>query len=68
MPAHPEIAETERAAMRKIQRRLLPFISLLYFTAFLDRANVAYGHMTMALDLGFSEWVFGLAPMSEAAS
>jgi MFS transporter, ACS family, tartrate transporter len=60
MPAHPEIAEIERAAMRKIHRRLLSFISLLYFTAFLDRANVAYGHMTMALDLGFSEWVFGL--------
>jgi ACS family tartrate transporter-like MFS transporter len=46
--------------MRKIRRRVLPYISLLYFTALLDRANVAYGRLTMAPDLGFSEWVFGL--------
>src|SRR5215467_3078055 len=50
----------ERRAIRKIQRRILPFISLLYFIAFLDRANVAYSRLTMAPELGFSEWVFGL--------
>lgn len=50
----------ERSVMQKIRRRILLFISLLYFTAFLDRANVAYARLTMAPELGFSEWVFGL--------
>ena len=55
-----EATALERTTMRKIRLRILPFVSLLYFTAFLDRANVAYGRLTMAPDLGFSEWVFGL--------
>jgi MFS transporter, ACS family, tartrate transporter len=46
--------------MQKVRRRILLFISLLYFIAFLDRANVAYSRLTMAPELGFSEWVFGL--------
>jgi MFS transporter, ACS family, tartrate transporter len=45
--------------MRKIRLRILPFLSSLYFIAFLDRANVAYVKLTMAQDLGFSEWVYG---------
>src|ERR1035437_9117200 len=60
MPVLAETTEVELGTMRKIRRRVLPYISLLYFTAFLDRANVAYGRLTMAPDLGFSEWVFGL--------
>lgn len=59
MPVLAKIDDVERATMRKVRRRVLPFISLLYFIAFLDRANVAYGRLTMAPDLGFSEWVFG---------
>jgi ACS family tartrate transporter-like MFS transporter len=49
----------EESAMRKIRRRILPFLSTIYFIAFLDRANVAYAKLTMAQDLGFSEWVYG---------
>jgi hypothetical protein len=36
-----------------------PFLSPLYFIAFLDWANVAYAKLAMAQDLGFSEWVYG---------
>jgi MFS family permease len=45
--------------MRKIRLRILPFLAILYFVSFLDRANVAYAKLTMAPDLGFSEWVYG---------
>ena len=60
MLALDQTMKLEHGTMRKIRRRVLPFVSLMYFTAFLDRANVAYGRLTMAPDLGFSEWVFGL--------
>ena len=44
---------------RKIARRLLPFLCLLYFSAYLDRANVAFAKLTMTADLHFSEAVYG---------
>ena len=44
---------------RKIAWRILPFVFVLYIIAYLDRANVAYGKMTMMADRGFSESVFG---------
>ena len=48
------------SARRKIARRILPFVFLLYVTAYLDRANVAYANLPMRAALGFSEAVFGL--------
>lgn len=45
---------------RKIFRRVLPFIFVLYIIAYLDRANVSFAKMDMAADLGFSEAVYGL--------
>jgi D-galactonate transporter len=45
---------------RRIIRRLLPFLWLLYFIAYLDRVNVAYAALEMTRDLGFSDRVFGL--------
>lgn len=45
---------------RKIYRRLIPFLFLLYVIAFLDRANVAFAKLSMSADMGFSEAVFGL--------
>src|ERR1700730_8613595 len=44
---------------RKIAWRILPFVFVLYITASLDRANVAYAKITMMADQGFSEAVFG---------
>jgi len=49
----------ESTAMRKIRRRILPFVFILYVVAFLDRANVAYAKLEMSKQLGFSEAVYG---------
>ena len=46
---------------RKIARRLVPFLILLYLVAFLDRVNVSFAALTMNRDLGISEALFGLA-------
>jgi MFS transporter, ACS family, tartrate transporter len=50
----------ERAAVRKIAVRLLPYLFLLYIVAFLDRVNVSFAGLDMTRDLGFSDRVFGL--------
>ena len=39
--------------------RLVPFICLLYFIAFIDRVNIGFAALTMNKDLGFSSAVFG---------
>jgi ACS family tartrate transporter-like MFS transporter len=44
---------------RKITRRLLPFLFLLYITAYLDRVNVSFAGLEMTRELGFSNEVFG---------
>ena len=49
----------EQATMRKVAWRLVPFICLLYFIAFIDRVNIGFASLTMNKDLGFSSSVFG---------
>jgi ACS family tartrate transporter-like MFS transporter len=51
------VAERTR---RRINRRLLPFLFLLYIIAFLDRINVSFAGLDMTRELGFSDRVFGL--------
>ena len=46
-------------ARRKIARRLLPFLFLIYMTAFIDRVNVGFAGLDMTRELGFSNQVFG---------
>ena len=46
-------AELEKRAMRKISLRIVPFIMLLYFIAFIDRVNIGFAALTMNKDLGF---------------
>src|SRR5882724_4941650 len=48
------------ATRRKVARRLLPFLFVLYIIAYLDRANVGFAKLAMTADLSFSEQVFGL--------
>src|SRR5881296_2754030 len=50
------IAERTR---RRITRRLMPFLFLLYIVAYLDRVNVSYAGLEMTRELGFSNEVFG---------
>ncbi len=55
-----EVPAIEFRARRRIMRRLLPFLWLLYVIGFLDRVNVAYAALQMTHDLHFSDRVFGL--------
>jgi MFS family permease len=46
-------------ASRKIVRRLIPFLMLCYFVAYLDRVNVGFAALTMNADLGLTAEMFG---------
>src|SRR6266403_3882689 len=46
-------------ARKRINRRLIPFLFLLYIVAFLDRINVSFAGLEMTRELGFSNEVFG---------
>src|SRR5437868_13091262 len=50
---------TAARAHRKITRRLIPFLILLYITAYLDRVNVSFAGLEMTRELKFSNEVFG---------
>jgi MFS transporter, ACS family, tartrate transporter len=56
----PEVSALERATMRHITLRLVPFLMLCYFFALLDRVNVGFASLQMNKDLGLSAAVFGL--------
>ncbi|HIN55417.1 MAG TPA: MFS transporter [Acinetobacter pittii] len=49
-----------KSAYRKIAFRLMPFLMLCYFCAYLDRVNVGFAKLQMMSDLQFSEAVYGL--------
>jgi ACS family tartrate transporter-like MFS transporter len=53
-------AELEKRVLRKITLRIVPFVMLLYFIAFIDRVNIGFAALTMNKELGFSPTVFGL--------
>jgi len=46
-------------ARRKIALRLIPFLFLLYITAFVDRVNVGFAGLDMTRELHFSNEAFG---------
>src|SRR5580698_8972375 len=53
--------ESMQPLYRKISRRLVPFLILLYLVAFLDRVNISFAALTMNRDLGISETLYGFA-------
>ncbi|WP_213033178.1 MFS transporter [Acinetobacter lactucae] len=53
-------AVVRKSAYRKIAFRLMPFLMLCYFCAYLDRVNVGFAKLQMMSDLQFSEAVYGL--------
>jgi ACS family tartrate transporter-like MFS transporter len=50
----------EARAIRRITWRLIPFLMLLYFVAFLDRINVGFAALTMNKEIGLTAQMFGL--------
>jgi ACS family tartrate transporter-like MFS transporter len=55
----PSETDAATAARRKAARRLLPFLMLCYFCAYLDRVNVSFAALTMNRDLGLSAAAYG---------
>src|ERR1700687_63701 len=53
----PTLAERTR---RHVDRRLMPFVFLLFVISYLDRVNVGFAGLQMTRELGFSNYVFGL--------
>jgi len=46
-------------ATRRVRRRLIPFLALLYFVAYLDRVNVGFAALQMNAALGLSPLDYG---------
>jgi MFS transporter, ACS family, tartrate transporter len=52
-----EIAARTR---RRVTRRLMPFLMLVYLFAYIDRANLSVAKLQMQGDLGFNDAIIGL--------
>jgi MFS transporter, ACS family, tartrate transporter len=52
-------ASLERRTIAKLSARLVPFLIVCYFVAYLDRVNVSFAALTMNKDLGLSASAFG---------
>src|SRR5215831_11416939 len=49
----------EHRTIAKVTKRLVPFLIICYFVAYLDRVNVSFAALTMNKDLGLSQTAFG---------
>ena len=52
--------DVEKRVIGKVMRRLIPFLILCYFVAYLDRVNVSFAKLHINQALGFSDAAFGL--------
>ena len=53
--------DLEARTMRRVTLRLVPFLILCYFVAFLDRVNLSFAALTMNKDVSITPTVFGQA-------
>ena len=49
----------ETRTIRKVTSRLIPFLIVCYFVAYLDRVNVGFAALTMNRDLGLTASMYG---------
>jgi D-galactonate transporter len=54
-----DLGEIEFRTTRRITSRLVPFLIICYFAAYLDRVNVGFAKLTMDADLGISDTMYG---------
>ena len=52
--------DVESRTTRKLRRRLIPLLFLLYVVAYLDRVNIGFAALSMNADLAISRAQFGL--------
>lgn len=58
--ASANVSGVEQAVMTKVAWRILPFLMLLYFVAFVDRVNIAFASLQMNADVGLSSVAYGI--------
>ena len=51
--------DVEARTVRKVSARLIPFLIVCYFVAYLDRVNVGFAALTMNKALGLTSTMFG---------
>jgi MFS transporter, ACS family, tartrate transporter len=60
LAASPPLSELGETTLRKVRRRIMPLIVLLYFVAYLDRNNVGFAKLGMQNDIGLTDAAYGL--------
>ena len=58
-PSGAVMNQVEIRTVSKVAKRLVPFLIVCYFIAYLDRVNVGFAALTMNQDLGLSQTAFG---------
>lgn len=59
----PALSEADifgRATLKKVTYRIVPFLMICYFVAFVDRVNVGFAALQMNEDIGLTASAFGL--------
>ncbi|GJD47375.1 Putative tartrate transporter [Methylobacterium crusticola] len=54
------MSDIETRTIRRVSWRLIPFLIVCYFVAYLDRVNVGFASLSMNRDLGISATAYGL--------
>lgn len=54
-----QISTIEKTTMRKLSLRILPFLILCYFIAYIDRVNIGFAALTMNEEIGLTATAFG---------
>ena len=52
--------DLETRTVARVTRRLVPFLIVCYFVAYLDRVNVGFAALTMNKDLGLTAEAYGI--------
>ena len=54
-------SEFQEKTVKKISRRIIPYLFLLYIFSYLDKVNIGYAALQMNAELNISSEVFGIA-------
>ncbi|MCW2256126.1 ACS family 4-hydroxyphenylacetate permease-like MFS transporter [Providencia alcalifaciens] len=58
---HKNLTEPQQRVIKKLFRRLIGFLFVLFIFSFLDRINIGFAGLTMGKDIGLTSTMFGLA-------
>lgn len=60
-PADVTLDPRQQRVIKKLFRRLITFLFILFVFSYLDRINIGFAGLTMGKDLGLTSTMFGLA-------